>query len=692
MGRKFILLAILGCLFATGCDDPSAESTPAVDAGLDAARAMDMTPDGRATDALIDAAVQPNDMELLDAVPADAALRPDLGPDLSRDNVPPPTERLVAGYAERPLGFPIGIGTVGYSPGTGARTPFASLYPGTNAQQTDLTARALVLRNAGEAVVLVRTDSIGIWQDMVRDVRIRLREEGRGDLSDGLIVGATHTHSSGGRIFDHFIGEIAVGPFLPGLYQRVRDAIVNAVLAADAAVVEARIGHDLLQVPELHSDRRCENEDFQDDTMGLIKVVREDGSLLALVVNYAMHATVLNTDDWTLSRDATGAVESGIESRLSQPAPVLYFQSWAGDMSPRTPEGYISEEGVALRDDFTRMDAIGAGAADAVIPRLDAIEVSSNPLLGAKTVAVPLVPEEINPDGSFDMYRFGGIYCVDPDDNCGPDARPFTPAELACVPIDETWSVDYTFLTAARIGSLGLVTLPGEPLTSIGVALRDQVAEATGWNDVLVLGYAQGYLAYLLHPDDFWMGGYEAASTLMGPGFGVYLIDKGVAVARHLALDTELGFEPVTEPRVPSLQYGPLEDERPLGVPAIQAQSTPDEEIIWVRWIGGGPVSDTPRVHLEHAVEEVWTPFTYPHGGPVDSGGPEIELLLAVEPSYEDALNLEERTFYWTARMPSRFRVEPSFGHPRGTFRFRIEGQHAASYELFSEPFLLGEE
>ena len=697
MGIRPVLILVLGALCLSGCDDPAPPSTPNVDALFDAGRPMDMGPDVTMPEPSVDAVGDPNitdaGMELSDTGSMDAApLAPDVGPDHSRDNVPPATARLVAGYAERTLGFPIGIGTVGYAPGVGATTPFASLYPGTNAQHTDLTARAVVLRNGDEAVVLVRTDSIGIWQDMLRDIRVRLREEGRADLADGLIVGATHTHSSGGRIFDHFVGEVAVGPFLPGLYQRVRDGIVNAVLAADAAVVEAQVGHRLIQVPQLHNDRRCENEDLQDDTMGLIKVTRDDGSLLALIVNYAMHGTILNKDDWTLSRDASGAVESGIESRLERPAPVLYFQSWAGDMSPKTPNEHILDDGFSLRGDFTRMEAIGAAAAEAVIPQLAGIELSSAADIQAKTVAVPLIPEEINPDGSFDNYRHGGIYCVDPEPNCGPDAQPYSAQDLACVPIAEMWSVNYTFLTAARIGGLGMVTLPGEPLTSIGVALRDQVALNTGWDDVLVLGYAQGYLAYLLHPEDYWMGGYEAASTLMGPGLGVYLIEKGVAIARSLAMDSPLGFEPALPPRQAALQYEPLVDEMPLGRPAIESQSEAGADVVWVRWIGGGPIEDTPRVALEKRVDEEWVPFSYPHGGPVHSGGPEIEILLEVDPSYDDALNIDARTFMYTARMPSRFSVMPSFGQPQGTFRFTVEGQHTSPYQLESQPFVLGGE
>ncbi len=612
----------------------------------------------------------------------------DAGVDLSRVNVPSATTTLVAGVAEHTLGFPIGIGTVGYSPGSGARTPFAVSFPGTNAQHTDLTARALVMRYQGEAVVLVRTDSIGIWQDMVRDVQARLREEGRGDLADGLIIGATHTHSSGGRVFDHFIGSVAVGPFLPGMYLRMREGVVRAVLAADAASVEAKVGHTTIQVDNIHKDRRCENGDVSDDTMGLIKVEDADGTLIGLVVNYAMHGTVLTSDDWTLSRDATGAVESGIEARLPSTAMVLYLQSWAGDVAPEAPEAYITDDGHDLRSDFVDLDAIAAAAADAVIPVLTDVQTTATPGLEVVTTAVPLVPELINPDGSFDYYQYGGIYCLPPQENCEAMPRVFTEDDLNCVPIPEMYTVGWTLISAARIGDLGLVTLPGEPLTSIGVALRESALRASGLQDMFVVGYGQGYLSYLMHPDDFWLGGYEAASVLMGPGFGPYLVDRGAQIAGQLSPESEpMNFEPVRLEDEPPLEYPALVDESALGEPVIEVEPSGEDDIISMTWIGGGPIDDSPRVRLETEIDGSWQAVRYPSGGAVHSGGPEIELLLAVEPPYEEALELPERTFRWTARMPSVFSVPPSWGQPQGRYRFMVEGQQSEPYRLESQTF-----
>ena len=134
---------------------------------------------------------------------------------------------LYAGFGQAPLRFPIGTATVGYGPKQGPKTPYAESFPGTRAEHTALRAKALVLKRGPKTLALVRMDLIGVWQEMVRDAQTRLRELGHEDLADGLIVAATHTHRSGGRVFDHFIGEIAVGPFLEGFYPRVRDAIVE---------------------------------------------------------------------------------------------------------------------------------------------------------------------------------------------------------------------------------------------------------------------------------------------------------------------------------------------------------------------------------------------------------------------------------------------------------------------------------
>ncbi|MGM0576888.1 MAG: neutral/alkaline non-lysosomal ceramidase N-terminal domain-containing protein [Myxococcota bacterium] len=616
----------------------------------------------------------------------------DTAGDTEPDDVVEPPATFVAGVAERDLGFPMGSPTVGYGPTSGGpKTPYSKTYPGTDARHTDLTAKAVVMRRGHDVVALVRTDTVGMWQDIVRDAQTRLREEGHDDLADGLVVVATHTHSSGGRVFDHFFGEIAVGPFLPAFYQRLRESIVESAIAADEATVPARVGHTTVQVPSLHNDRRCENGPIQDDTLGLVKLERvEDDSTLAILVNYAMHGTVLGSSDFVLSSDASGAVEHGIEHALDEPTDVLFLQSWAGDMAPRYPKDRVTEAGFDLRERYTELDAIAIEAAEVITPALDGIETTDEPEIRVVTEPFPIDSAEINPPEFAEKYPYGGIYCINAEGRCGEDAEPFTPSDLACLldGFDEEMTVFWTWISAVRVGDLGLVTLPGEPLTSVGTDLRDEALEATGLEDVFVLGYGQGYLSYLLHADDYYMGGYEASSALMGPGFGQYLVDMGASIAGRL-VDPEapLAFEPVDLEAWDSQQWDDLSFEEAEGAAEIVTQPTSSGEVRTVSWNGGHPAVDEPVVALERQEGEEWQAVTYPSGHAFDSRAGHIETSLAPEPSWKEEPSLDARTFVWTARLPARFSVTPAGGQLEGTFRFVIRGERPDSYELVSEPF-----
>jgi neutral ceramidase len=610
--------------------------------------------------------------------------------DIALDGGAIPTDpTLYAGFATTPLRFPIGTATVGYGPRQGPKTPYSETYPGTTAQHTELQAKAMVLRQGGASLALVRTDTIGVWQDIVRDAQARLRELGHDGLAEGLLVTATHTHRSGGRIFDHFIGEIAVGPFLPGFYPRVRDAIVEAVVAADAAAVPARVGHGTTQLSSLHKDRRCEHNDAQDDTVGLIKVETLDGALLGGVVNYAMHGTVLSNSEFVLSTDAPGAIENGLEAALEGSPTVLYLQSWAGDMAPQTPTSHFAGEGDDLRASYANLRAIAAEAAEQIAPALTALSTMAEATIDVVTVAVPFDNNLINPDGTFDAYPHGGIYCMNSEENCGPDATPLLPSQLTCVGIPEEYTVAWTLMTAARIGGLGLVTLPGEPVTSIGTELRARALDATGLDDIFVVGYGQSYLAYLLHPEDYFLGGYEGASALMGPGFGRYLVDSGVAIARRLIEPEAPLVAPAEalENATESLSYPALSWETAEGAPSILGEPTLIAGVWTLTWRGGDPAIDHPLVVVEReAADGLWGPATYPSARPIDSRGPELELSLTTEPSYDDALSLEARTFLWTAQLPASFSV-PAPLSLTGRLRLIITGTQPEPYTLITAAF-----
>lgn len=69
-----------------------------------------------------------------------------------------------------------------------------------------------------------------------------------------------------------------------------------------------------------------------DRAIGLLRLEKPDGSLMALVANYAMHGTVLGDSNKIISGDAPGIVADYVEEKLG--APMLYINGAAGNMAP----------------------------------------------------------------------------------------------------------------------------------------------------------------------------------------------------------------------------------------------------------------------------------------------------------------------------------------------------------------------
>jgi len=69
-----------------------------------------------------------------------------------------------------------------------------------------------------------------------------------------------------------------------------------------------------------------------DRQIGLIRLEKPDGKLLALVANYAMHGTALGGENQLISGDAPGIVADYVEQKLG--APMLFVNGAAGNLAP----------------------------------------------------------------------------------------------------------------------------------------------------------------------------------------------------------------------------------------------------------------------------------------------------------------------------------------------------------------------
>jgi hypothetical protein len=77
-----------------------------------------------------------------------------------------------------------------------------------------------------------------------------------------------------------------------------------------------------------------------------------------------------------------------------------------------------------------------------------------------------------------------------------------------------------------EVGELRAFALPGEPFVELGLELRRRV----GGGKVLVAGFANDDVRYVLTPDAYVAGQYETVGTALASGSAAALVDAAAAL------------------------------------------------------------------------------------------------------------------------------------------------------------------
>ncbi len=157
----------------------------------------------------------------------------------------------------------------------------------------------------------------------------------------------THTHSAPelgpGGIGRLFLGERYKHDYDHAYAKMVKDKLIVAIREAREKLFPARlfIGAASAEANINRRERKPSGkivlgnnpEGPVDRMIGLMRIERLDGGLVALIANYAMHGTVLGGKNLLISGDAPGVVASYVESKLG--APMLFINGALGNIAPR---------------------------------------------------------------------------------------------------------------------------------------------------------------------------------------------------------------------------------------------------------------------------------------------------------------------------------------------------------------------
>jgi hypothetical protein len=230
---------------------------------------------------------------------------------------------LRVGAAEVVITPPVGT----YLDGYGARTS------GSVGVHDDLHARALAIDDGEVQAVVVSCDLIGVDRRLVATAR-EIASSATGIPAGHIMISATHTHAGPAGLRADMDE-----PLTENMARLIAGAIISAHAAMRPAVLKAGRG----SVDSVSQNRRDPDMPADDALRVLLfDAPGPTSSVVASVVNFACHATVLYHTNMAISADYPGYALATIRKILG-PAPSLFLNGACGDVNPAWIEQDYSE-------------------------------------------------------------------------------------------------------------------------------------------------------------------------------------------------------------------------------------------------------------------------------------------------------------------------------------------------------------
>ncbi len=382
---------------------------------------------------------------------------------------------MKAGVAEVNITPPVGIVQRGDA---GRKGPAQGIHD-------DLYAQALVLDDGRTKAAIITTDLIGMDRPNTKRIR-ELVEHQTGIPGRHVLICGSHTHCGPMTSPTLYFQNEKMRRMVDEAWVDVmRRKIAGAVFMAHNGLKEVRIGAGTGMIERgIASPKMVELKDGRtvrwtrelnldeddivgqwpfDPEVGVIKITDDNGTPVAVLVNYTCHAQVAGTP-LLISADYPGPMRRMVRQTAGGTPVVMFAQGAAGNIYANR---YLRGDWPA--NGFEEVERIGAILAGEVIKVMERIETDAGSGLlavQAANVMAPLNELAHTPDDDA-MIHFSSAKA---DDIKGDKVE--------------------TEVQVFRINDAILVALPGEPLAEIALELKEAIlSKYEEIKRVLVIGY-----------------------------------------------------------------------------------------------------------------------------------------------------------------------------------------------------------
>ncbi len=412
----------------------------------------------------------------------------------------------------------------------------------------DLHVRCVLFRKGRTVCGLVSLDVCMVSVELVEAVLARLKEEGFRH-GRGLVIAATHTHTA--PYVTPLFGTEPDSDYICGLVEKT----VGAVLKAEQNLAPATLrlggsndnrlafnrryrmqGGGVMTNPGKGNPRIVKPEGPVDREIGIL-AVEQEGRIVAVVANIVNHTDTIGGD--FVSADWPGRMERGIQAALGHDAMVMTLVGCSGN---------INHFDVASKTDqtsYAEACRIGQAYGKLIAARLKTLKTLEVDKLAVISRAI-CIPYRTLTDETCETAR--GVLEHKSGQACGGDltseglaagespvARFFAEQTLLYHAHCSGKKRTFRLVALAFCDRFAMTSLPGEPFTEIGLAIKRGSPFQTTWPVTL----AMGECGYVPLAACFERGGYE---TLPVEG-GAPREDTAERLVRETALSLQAVYQ-----------------------------------------------------------------------------------------------------------------------------------------------------
>ncbi len=377
--------------------------------------------------------------------------------------------------------------------------------PATGIHDT-IWAKVVVLQSGDALAALVGLDICTTPRSLVEATLEKAAIPGL--TYDNVIMSASHDHAGlEGMSMDrnNVLGNPHIGLFSEDVLNFVSDRVALALKEAFGRLEPVTAGTAVAPLRGMNRNRRHEGAPTDED-MTIVRLDRANGTPLALLVNYTAHGTIMTEEIMEISGGWAGVMQRTVEDLVGGDVLCLYTNGSEGDVAPR---GYTGGSRFEMAEQYGRRVAMAASKL------AEAIHTGPVTDFAVKTHWVSLPEKKPAPD----FLKIAG------------DEYQVTEEQLA-VALQVLFPSE-TPLYGLRINDFHMITIPGEPITAIGLAIKQALREG-GSSHPIIAACTNDHIGYILTKEEYHLSGYEVTASFYGDGLGDLFVREGSAFAAEL--------------------------------------------------------------------------------------------------------------------------------------------------------------